>query len=372
MYAALDGSATAFRTAEKLFRRGGALPDLRSILAAGALDFSAARAGSGLTCLQPPPPPPPPPPPLSAAPAGAASLRTFSARGGVFSLPAYPGFYVLPRALSVAQQEALARAALRRYVEPPSRRSLDRADGGGGGAPPPLWRGADGRLQRRLGWATLGLHYDWAGRRYHIPGEPAAAAWASPFPPLLASFCEAAVACAHAAVERAGLGSAPAPAGLPLAPFSPQSAILSVYHAARARADKLPMGGHKDDIERTMAAPVLSVSLGATAVFLLGGDERDAPPQPLLLRSGDVTLLSGAVRACVHGVPRVLVGEGEGGAPLEPLFCGGGGGAAAAAPAERGGSCEEDACEPGGAEEEAAFRDFMAAARLNFTVRQIY
>jgi hypothetical protein len=126
------------------------------------------------------------------------------------------------------------------------------------------------------------------------------------------------------------------------------------------------MGGHKDDIERTMAAPVLSVSLGATAVFLLGGDERDAPPQPLLLRSGDVTLLAGGVRACVHGVPRVLVGAEEGGAPPLPLFAGGGGGAAAAA------TEEEAACEPGDAEEEAEFRDFLNSARLNFTVRQIY
>jgi hypothetical protein len=33
---------------------------------------------------------------------------------------------------------------------------------------------------------------------------------------------------------------------------------------------------------------------------------------------------------------------------------------------------EEAACEPGGTDEEAAFRVFMAAARLNFTVRQIY
>ena len=361
------GGATAFRAAEKLFRRGGALPALPSLLAAGALDFSA--PAGPIVCLQPPPAVEEDAPPTF----GAASLRAFSARGGVYALPAYPGFYVLPRALSVPQQEALARAALRRYIEPPNRRSLDRT---GEGVPAvaaaeapsrPLWRGADGRLQRRLAWATLGLHYDWAGRRYHIPGETEAAAWASPFPPLLAAFCGAAVDAAHGAVAGAGL-SARSGAGMPLAPFSPQSAILSVYHAARARADKLPMGGHKDDIERTMGAPVLSVSLGATAVFLLGGDARDAPPQPLLLRSGDVTLLSGAVRACVHGVPRVLVGEEEGGAPPAPLFCG----APPPLPPAVGATEEEAACEPGGTDEEAAFRVFMAAARLNFTVRQIY
>jgi alkylated DNA repair dioxygenase AlkB len=368
MYAAIDGGATAFRAAEKLFRRGGPLPSLPAVLSAGALDFSARPHGAAIVCLQPPPPPPPLPPPVpAAAPVGAASLGAFSARGGVYALPAYPGFFMLPGALSVAQQEALARAALRRYIEPPSQRSLDRVGGGEGPPPPPqpLWRGRDGRLQRRLGWATLGLHYDWAGRRYHIPGEPAAAAWSSPFPPLLASFCCAAVGAAHAAAAAAGWAGREG-GGLPLAPFSPQSAILSVYHAARARSDKLPMGGHKDDIERTMAAPVLSVSLGATAVFLLGGDERDAPPQPLLLRSGDVTLLAGGVRACVHGVPRVLVGAEEGGAPPLPLFAGGGGGAAAAA------TEEEAACEPGDAEEEAEFRDFLNSARLNFTVRQIY
>lgn len=33
----------------------------------------------------------------------------------------------------------------------------------------------------------------------------------------------------------------------------------------------------------------------------MGGETRDTPPTPLLLRSGDVVVLSGAARRCYHG-----------------------------------------------------------------------
>ncbi len=50
-----------------------------------------------------------------------------------------------------------------------------------------------------------------------------------------------------------------------------------------------------------MAQPIVSVSLGCDAVFLMGGHTRHVPPSALRLRSGDVLVLAGPARACYHG-----------------------------------------------------------------------
>ena len=50
-------------------------------------------------------------------------------------------------------------------------------------------------------------------------------------------------------------------------------------------------------------------SLGNAAIFLVGGLTRDIAPVPILLRSGDIIIMSGPVcRRAYHGVPRVLEG----------------------------------------------------------------
>lgn len=50
-------------------------------------------------------------------------------------------------------------------------------------------------------------------------------------------------------------------------------------------------------------------SLGNAAIFLVGGLTRDVAPVSILLRSGDVVVMSGpACRRAYHGVPRILEG----------------------------------------------------------------
>jgi hypothetical protein len=46
-------------------------------------------------------------------------------------------------------------------------------------------------------------------------------------------------------------------------------------------------------------------------VFLLGGRTKDIPPVPILVRSGDVVVMSGESRYCYHGVPHILSPEEE-------------------------------------------------------------
>ena len=84
---------------------------------------------------------------------------------------------------------------------------------------------------------------------------------------------------------------------------SPDSCLVNLY-----RGDAR-MGLHVDADEDDPAAPVLSISLGDTAVFRLGGAERGDPSRTFRLASGDICLLAGASRRFHHGVDRILAGS---------------------------------------------------------------
>jgi len=66
------------------------------------------------------------------------------------------------------------------------------------------------------------------------------------------------------------------------------------------------MGGHIDNAELTPLQPIVSISLGCEAVFLIGGKSRTDPKiVGVRVRSGDVVVMGGETRACLHGVPRI-------------------------------------------------------------------
>ena len=69
------------------------------------------------------------------------------------------------------------------------------------------------------------------------------------------------------------------------------------------------MGLHQDRDEVDLTAPVVSVSLGDTAVFRIGGPRRSDPTRTVRLSSGDVCVLDGSARLAFHGVDRVLSGS---------------------------------------------------------------
>ena len=81
-------------------------------------------------------------------------------------------------------------------------------------------------------------------------------------------------------------------------------ACLVNYYSAGAR-----MGLHQDRDEESFAAPVLSLSLGNTAVFRFGGTERRDPTRSIKLTSGDALVLGGAARLAFHGIDRILAGS---------------------------------------------------------------
>ncbi len=88
----------------------------------------------------------------------------------------------------------------------------------------------------------------------------------------------------------------------PAAP--PPQACLINWYGPEAR-----MGLHQDRDEADLTAPVLSLSLGDTAVFRIGTEERRGPTRSIRLASGDAVVLAGRSRLAFHGVDRILPGS---------------------------------------------------------------
>jgi alkylated DNA repair protein (DNA oxidative demethylase) len=126
-----------------------------------------------------------------------------------------------------------------------------------------------------LGWVS-----DEAGYRYQPTHPETGRPWPAMPPSLLAAF--AAIA--------------------PDAP-PPEACLINVYDPA-AR-----MGLHQDRDEEELTAPVVSLSLGDTALFRVGGLQRNAPTCSFRLASGDAMSLAGEGRLAFHGVDRIIAGS---------------------------------------------------------------
>ncbi len=87
---------------------------------------------------------------------------------------------------------------------------------------------------------------------------------------------------------------------------APPEACLVNYYAGGAK-----MGLHQDKDEEDFSAPVLSVSLGDTGLFRVGGRSRKDPTKTYELKSGDVVVLGGADRLAYHGIDRILAGTSD-------------------------------------------------------------
>jgi alkylated DNA repair protein (DNA oxidative demethylase) len=83
----------------------------------------------------------------------------------------------------------------------------------------------------------------------------------------------------------------------------PNAGLANLYR------DGAKMGLHQDRDEQDFTVPVLSISLGDTAVFRLGSTSRGGPTTSMKLHSGDVCVLAGSARLAFHGIDRVLEGS---------------------------------------------------------------
>ena len=120
-----------------------------------------------------------------------------------------------------------------------------------------------------------------------------------------------------------GLEVPPIPAGLEAIAKSaaasagftmrPDLCIMNFYD----RESRMGVHQDKDESRESLEAgvPIVSVSIGDTARFVVGGLSRKESMRPLMLHSGDVIVMGGPSRLRFHGVTRILPGtapEGTG------------------------------------------------------------
>ncbi|WFR95233.1 alpha-ketoglutarate-dependent dioxygenase AlkB family protein [Rhizobium tumorigenes] len=79
----------------------------------------------------------------------------------------------------------------------------------------------------------------------------------------------------------------------------PEACLVNFY------ADDAKMGLHQDKDEQNMGAPVVSISLGNSCLFRIGGTVRTDKTSSIKLASGDIVVLGGEGRLCFHGVDRI-------------------------------------------------------------------
>ncbi|KAI8999005.1 hypothetical protein BD414DRAFT_454355 [Trametes punicea] len=160
-------------------------------------------------------------------------------------------------------------------------------------------------LVPRLRWANIGWYYHWGTKQYDFtrgPGEIAG---------LVKGVCRSVVE--EIPWERV-FGGTERGEGMDWGEggpdwmdwkdsYEPDAGIVNFYQT------KDTLMAHVDRSELSATSPLVSISLGCAAIFLIGGLTRDDPPTPILLRSGDVVVMSGpACRRAYHGVPRILEG----------------------------------------------------------------
>nr|XP_033332384.1 nucleic acid dioxygenase ALKBH1 isoform X2 [Megalopta genalis] len=130
-------------------------------------------------------------------------------------------------------------------------------------------------LIQKLRWATLGYHHNWITKLYSETSKTEMPRELS----LLTSFLAKT---------------------LNFVDFKAEAAIIHYYRMNSTLA------GHIDHSEVDMNAPLFSISFGQTAVFLMGGLTQDDPADSILVRSGDIMIMSGESRYRLHGIPKIL------------------------------------------------------------------
>ncbi len=82
----------------------------------------------------------------------------------------------------------------------------------------------------------------------------------------------------------------------------PDACLINYYSSSSK------MGLHQDKDEKDMSQPIITISLGDKADFMIGGIKRSQKPDLLSLRSGDILVMSKDSRPCFHGIKKIHPG----------------------------------------------------------------
>ncbi|EGG20871.1 alkylated DNA repair protein [Cavenderia fasciculata] len=244
--------------------------------------------------------------------AGASEYYAHPSTWRVYGIKDYPGFYFIPSPFTSSQQKKWVKDSLEQYANVPNNTNINLFYG----PVKDLWQHGqqemitehqqlsnqllsddddnqetsttsrpldkDGKelppyreLLDKLAWATLGYQFQWTPRIYSRD-------FYETFPDDLQDL-----------VQKIAMATK-------YDPYIAEAGTVNFY------SEDSVMGGHLDDAEEEMEKPIISLSFGASAVFLLGAETRDIAPIPLFIRSGDIVIMGGRSRYCYHGVAKIV------------------------------------------------------------------
>lgn len=161
-------------------------------------------------------------------------------------------------------------------------------------------------LVHKLRWSNIGYFYHWGTKSYQFDRE------LTPIPSYIQQICKECVSSVNwsdvwrdGADMKAGRWDTEYPdwSEWPKT-YEPDAGIINFYQL------KDTLMAHVDRSELSSTSPLVSISLGSACVFLIGGLTREEKAIPIVLRSGDVVIMSGPrCRRAYHGVPRILEGS---------------------------------------------------------------
>ena len=229
----------------------------------------------------------------------------------VYTFKGLNGFYYIRNPFTTNAQQYWVRKCLAQYTRKPSVSNLDIHHNNIDDIWA-LYEAGKCTFMDKLAWVTLGYHYNWDKKIYERTKF-------SSFPLCLSELVKHIASC------------------LNFKTFDPDAAIINYYNM------KSTLGIHNDHSEEEPNEPIVSISFGLTAIFLMGTAKVEEKPLPLFLKSGDIVLMSGQSRFAYHAVPAVI---------QELVDC--------------DWNCDEDdtAWKP--------YSDYIKLHRINISVRQVY
>ena len=137
---------------------------------------------------------------------------------------------------------------------------------------------ANNKNFNNLRWITFGYHHDWDSKVYSLNQSSV------DIPERVEDLCN--IVSTYLNIT-----------------FKPQAGIVNYYKR------KSSLCFHTDYSEPDHTLPLLSLSLGSSAIFLIGGlskDDCDTPITPILLRDSDLLIMSDKSRLALHAVAKIV------------------------------------------------------------------
>ena len=232
------------------------------------------------------------------------NIKTISSKNSfkMYGYSTFSGLYFIPNYLSTKEQYEWTKQSIQEFSNTPynnltnlyKQENVNKA----------TWKNAVKQENfdafRKLTWSNVGIQYDWTQRKYNLNNVTAQ------IPQTMIKLCDD---CNYLLSnidqiddeQKQNEEKKQDKNGLTLTmEIIPQTSIINFFQVNTKR----PMGGHRDAAE-LINAPLISVSLGNEAIFLISKDD-NIEPLPLWIRSGDILIMAGNARFMLHCVARVV------------------------------------------------------------------